>query len=102
LVTNHAAAFARFVPAHFELRLDHGQHARAGVEPAADRGQQLFQADERSIDHHQVQAIGERVARDVARVRAIHDHHARVVRELVRELAVADVDRVHLARAALQ
>src|SRR6187431_2348253 len=34
-VTDHAAAFARFVPAHFELRLDHRQQARARVEPAA-------------------------------------------------------------------
>ena len=79
--------------------------ARQSNRPAAHaehRGQHLGQRDERHVDDDQVRRVGQRVGRQRAGVDALDHRHALVARAATVQLAVGDVERDDVRRAALE
>ena len=70
---------------------------------AREHGRQdLAQRDERDVDDDQVRRVRELLGRERAGVDALDHGHARVLAQAPVELAVGDVERDHVRRAALQ
>ena len=65
-------------------------------------GRMRRQGDEGHVDGHEVHRAGQHVERQVARVDVLEDHDARILPQPPVQLAVADVERDHARRAALQ
>ena len=68
---------------------------------ALRRGEHFEQGDEGDVHDDHVDR-GEIARLDVAEIGPLDDDHSRVLPELPIELAIADVDGVHLLRAPLQ
>jgi hypothetical protein len=99
-IAGSRTTLADLVAAGLELRLDQ-RHDRRGRRHHPEHGRQRqAQRDERDVDRGQVGRL--RQGFEPAHVGALHDHHARVAAQSVVELAVAHVERVHPARAALE
>src|SRR4051794_15985173 len=96
------AAGTEPLPAHLELRLDHGQQVGARFGAGGERGEHQAQGDERQVGDDQVDGAADRLRRQVAHVGALVDDDPLVGAQGPRELAVADVDRHDLPGAALQ
>src|SRR2546427_3884372 len=87
--------------AGFELGLDERNHVAAWPQDRRHHGQDLAERDERDVDDDEVDRAGQVAGREVARIEALDDDHARIVSKRPVELAVADVERDHAQRAAL-
>ena len=100
----HHAALADPAAAELELRLDHRQHPRLGTEQVGQRPQDLGEGDEADVDRDELglQAGGQLRGAQLARVEALEHGHPRVVAQAPVELAAADIDGDHRARAAAQ
>ena len=96
------AAAADVFGLQLELGFDQGEdHSRWSYQLEGVR-QDQSQRDEGDVDHAKVDRLGNVGAREVAGVQMFAHDHARIVADFPGELAVADVDRVNLRRAALQ
>ena len=91
---------AHLVAARLELRLDERDDVGSRADDTNDGGQHLCQRDERRIDGGNVDPFRKRL--EVADVRALHHHHARVFAQAQVELAIADIDRVDTTGASLE
>ena len=69
---------------------------------ARERRRQRAEADERSVDRHEIDRLLEVRSFEPARVRLLHHDDARVGAELLRELRAAHVDGEHARGAALE
>ena len=92
LVANDPPTARRLGAPHLELRL-HERHERAaGACAAGERVGELREADERGVDDGEVRGAADVVGGSGAGVGALEVRDARIDAELLRELAVADVD----------
>ena len=98
----HDAALAHAGAPGLELRLDEGDEACAGGGQRQRRRQDRPEPDEARVADDEVDRLGHLRPREVARVGPLQHPHARIAPEARRELAVADIDRVHPARPARQ
>ena len=96
----HDASLVNIVGRGLELRLDQRQNVRLRGDGSCNAGQDLSKADERDVNCGEVWDFRKR--RQIADVRAFKRRHPRVPTECIGELAVADIDRVHVSRAAAE
>ena len=75
---------------------------RRRLQQCTDGGQDDPQGNEGNIHNGQVQRLSELLRRDIADVRPLHAHHARVLPDAPGKLAIADIDGEDLLRALLQ
>ena len=96
----HDAAAADVLAPDLELRLDHRQRVEA-LGRAGEHGREhLAQRDERDVDDDQVRRVGQLRRLQRARVDALDHGHPRVLAQRPVELAVGDVERDDVLRAA--
>ena len=90
-------------PAGLELRLDErDDRAAPARERRRDRAEDEVERDERHVDRREVDRLGQRRGGQLAGVRALHRHDARVAAERFGKLSAAHVESVDARRAALQ
>ena len=100
----HQPALADLGAPRLELRLDEHDDVRLRGQQRPHRRQHQLRRDERDVDGHDVHLPERRrqhPALEPARIDALQHGHARILAQLPRELAVADVDRRDPRRAAL-
>ena len=83
-----------------ELRLDEGNEPGARGGERERRRQNRAEADEARVADDEVDRLRHLCARQVTRVGSLQHDHARVVPQPRVKLAVADIDRIDLPRAA--
>src|SRR5436853_185764 len=98
VVANHAAR--RLGAAGLELRLHEHDRVPPGRGERERRRQRLAHADERDVAHDKRRR--ERQLPRLAHVRPLQHRHARVVAEARVQLPIADVERDHACRTALE
>lgn len=98
----HNAAFADFSLADFKLRLHERDDIRLRRQQRANRRKHFRQRNERQVNHGQIHLFVEIRRREIAHVYALAVDDARIAHQFPRQLAVADIHRIHLFRAALQ
>ena len=98
----HDAALADALWAHLELRLDERNEERAGSGKLQRRSQRLDQGDEADVGGDGANRLGHRLARQPPCVEPFERHDARVGLQAGVQLAVADVGRINLCRAAIE
>ena len=98
----HDAALADLALAHFKLRLDQYNHLPLRLEQGNDGRQDQRDRDEADIADDQVDALADRVVRQLARVDALVQDDARIGAERPRHLARPDIHRMDPRRAGLQ
>src|SRR3989442_7504611 len=86
----------------FELGLDQRNHVATWPQDRWHDGQDLAERDERDVDDDEVDQAWQITGGEVARIEAFDDDHTRIVSQRPVELAVADVERDHARRAALE
>src|SRR5581483_6958187 len=94
------SALADVRPPGLELGLDENERAPAGRGERERRRQRLPHRDERDVADDEVGRVWKLL--EAARVRALEHGHARVGAQARVELAVADVERDHVRRPALE
>ena len=77
----HDALFADLFPSCLELRLDEADSVAVRLQKPRERGQNELERDERHVHRCEIQLIGDLLVREIARVRALHTHHALVTAE---------------------
>ena len=95
------AVLADFVASSFELRLDERDHIGAAAK-RRERRKDVSERNERDIDRHDVHLVRDVRWRQGTGVHAFVDVNARVSAQPPVQLAVADIERDHARRAALQ
>src|SRR5207253_2065711 len=98
----HDPAPADLGPARFELRFHEDDDRASFHDEGRDGGQDEPRRDEGDVDGGETDRLGHVVARERSRVDSLAQDHARIVAELRLELAVSDVDGVHLRGAELE
>ena len=96
-IAHDALAARGLFAADLELRLHERDELAAGAGAPRDRGEQLAEADERRVDDDEIAGPPTLLGLERSRVRPLQHDDARIDAQLVRELAVADVDRDDLA-----
>ncbi len=91
-----------FLTSDLELRLHERYEFAMNGEAAGDRRKQLSEADERCVDHDEIRKAADVIGLERSRVCAFEDHNAGIDPQLVRELAIPDVDRNNTRCAALK
>ena len=98
----HNAFFSDPVFPRLKLRLDKTHHLALGLQKRGDRAQNKPEGDEAQVGNGDVHFLGNLLVRDMADVRPLHAHNARIGAKAPGKLAVAYIYGVDLGCAVLE
>jgi hypothetical protein len=101
-VTNHPLPTSYLFATRLELGLHEGHKYTRGLEDLGYSPRKLLDTDEGRVDYHPIDRFVEIRRDQVSGVDTLPTNDTWITPELLRELALADIDGINSSRAALQ
>ena len=99
---SHNSLAAHRLPAHFKLRLDHGQGSAARPQGCCYQGKDQGQRDEGNISDHEIDLHGQTSGIEMPRILSLKESNSWVLLELPGYLSPPDVNAIDMGSTSLQ